>query len=100
MINGVRIPSGSKTLDTIERTVRSIEYVVKVTLVVGCAKIVWLVLSYMMPGTPFTVVGKVEFTCLRDDFSRVVVSLASFAVTNEWAMSSKYKLSCNSLEQY
>ena len=40
MTNGARIPKGSKTLAIVERTVRSADYVVLVTLVVGCRNII------------------------------------------------------------
>ena len=45
MKNGARMPKGSKTLATVERTVRSVDDVVLFSLVVGCTNIVSSVVS-------------------------------------------------------
>ena len=55
MTNGARIPKVSKTLATVERTARSVDVVVLVTLVVGCTKIVSSVVSHLTPRTRCTV---------------------------------------------
>ena len=55
MTNGARMPKGSKTLATVERTVRSVDDVVIFSLVVGCTNIVSSVVSHLTPRTRRTV---------------------------------------------
>ena len=50
MTNGARMPKGSKTLATVERTVRSVDDVVLVSLVVGGTNIGLSVVSHLTPG--------------------------------------------------
>ena len=61
LTNGVSIPSGSKILATVERTVWSVDIVVLGTLVVGCNKVVSSVVSHLTPRTRCTV-AEIDFS--------------------------------------
>ena len=55
LTNGARIASGSKTLATVERAVRSVDVVILVTLVDGYTNIVSTVVSHLTSRTICTI---------------------------------------------